>query len=83
MPGMNDVLNSQGYTQSAWWNRIPGTAWVLMVAIALGCNLLIGHSAHRTERDSSIFSLVWNIFARWGNHQHVPSPYLLVSRRAE
>ena len=21
--GMNDVLNSQGYTQSAWWNRIP------------------------------------------------------------
>ena len=22
--GMNDVLNSQGYTQAAWWNRIPG-----------------------------------------------------------
>ena len=21
--GMNDVLNSQGYTQAAWWNRIP------------------------------------------------------------
>jgi len=21
--GMNDVLNSQGYTQVAWWNRIP------------------------------------------------------------
>jgi hypothetical protein len=20
--GMNDVLNSQGYTQAAWWNRI-------------------------------------------------------------
>ncbi len=28
--GMNDVLNSQGYTQSAWWNRIPIAAWVLM-----------------------------------------------------
>lgn len=21
--GMNDVLNSQGYTQAAWWNQIP------------------------------------------------------------
>ncbi len=21
--GMNDVLNRQGYTQAAWWNRIP------------------------------------------------------------
>ena len=21
--GMNDVLNSEGYTQAAWWNRIP------------------------------------------------------------
>ncbi len=21
--GMNDVLNPQGYTQAAWWNRIP------------------------------------------------------------
>jgi hypothetical protein len=21
--GMNDVLNSAGYTQAAWWNRIP------------------------------------------------------------
>ena len=28
--GMNDVLNSQGYTQAAWWNRIPPSAWTLM-----------------------------------------------------
>lgn len=48
--GMNDVLNSQGYTQAAWWNRIPGAAWTLMVAIAICCNLLIGYGAHRTER---------------------------------
>jgi hypothetical protein len=27
--GMNDVLNSQGYTQAAWWNRIPDAAWGL------------------------------------------------------
>src|SRR5450631_47920 len=45
--GMNDVLNSQGYTQAAWWNRIPFEAWVLLVVIAVGCNLLIGYGAHR------------------------------------
>jgi hypothetical protein len=45
--GMNDVLNSQGYTQAAWWNRIPFEAWVLLVAIAIGCNLLLGYGAHR------------------------------------
>jgi hypothetical protein len=48
--GMNDVLNSQGYTQAAWWNRIPMAAWGLMAAIAVCCNLLIGYSAHQTRR---------------------------------
>jgi hypothetical protein len=48
--GMNDVLNSQGYTQAAWWNRLPRSAWVLMLAIAFGCNVLIGFGARRTER---------------------------------
>ena len=33
--GMNDVLNSQGYTQAAWWNRIPKSAWGLMITIAI------------------------------------------------
>jgi hypothetical protein len=46
--GMNDVLNSQGYTQAAWWNRIPIAAWALMFAIAICCNALIGYGAHRT-----------------------------------
>jgi hypothetical protein len=46
--GMNDVLNRQGYTQAAWWNRIPVGAWSLMVALAICCSLLIGYSAHRT-----------------------------------
>jgi hypothetical protein len=45
--GMNDVLNSQGYTQAAWWNRLPLAAWGLMITIAIFCNLLIGYSAHR------------------------------------
>lgn len=48
--GMNDVLNSQGYTQAAWWNRIPIAAWALMAAIAVCCNLLIGYGAHRSDR---------------------------------
>jgi hypothetical protein len=47
--GMNDVLNSQGYTQAAWWNRIPVAAWILVAAIAIGCNLLIGYGARRTS----------------------------------
>src|SRR5215469_3572269 len=44
--GMNDVLNSQGYTQASWWNRIPSAAWVLLVAISVFCNILIGYVAH-------------------------------------
>jgi hypothetical protein len=48
LAGMNDVINSQGYTQAAWWNRIPVTAWFLMAIIAVSCNLLMGYGEHRT-----------------------------------
>ena len=41
--GMNDVLNAQGYTQAAWWNRIPIPAWGLMWIIAICCNVMIGY----------------------------------------
>jgi hypothetical protein len=41
--GMNDVLNAQGYSQAAWWNRIPAAAWILLVTISIFCNLLIGY----------------------------------------
>jgi hypothetical protein len=47
--GMNDVLNSQGYTQAAWWNRIPVAAWVLMAAIAICCNLLVGYGVRNVK----------------------------------
>jgi hypothetical protein len=53
--GMNDVLNSQGYTQAAWRNRIPTAAWVLMFAIAAFCNLLIGFGARRPEAEAMLF----------------------------
>lgn len=46
LSGMNDVLNSQGYTQAAWWNRIPIAAWALLIAISIFCNLLVGYVAH-------------------------------------
>ncbi len=42
--GMNDVLNSQSYTQAAWWYRIPGAAWALMISIAVCCNLMVGYT---------------------------------------
>jgi hypothetical protein len=47
--GMNDVLNSQGYTQAAWWNRIPVAAWGLMFAIATFSNALVGYGARGME----------------------------------
>jgi hypothetical protein len=47
--GMNDVLNSQGYTQAIWWNRIPMGAWLLMLIIAMSANLLMGYASHRPE----------------------------------
>ena len=50
--GMNDVLNSQGYTQAAWWNRIPAAAWSLMVAIAICANALIGFDAKKAAGKS-------------------------------
>jgi hypothetical protein len=43
---MNTVLDSEGYTQAAWWNKIPISAWLLMFAIALISQLLVGFGAH-------------------------------------
>ena len=48
--GMNDVLNRQGYTQAAWWNRIPVAAWGLMVSLAICCSLLVGYGSRRREQ---------------------------------
>jgi hypothetical protein len=47
--GMNDVLNSQGYTQAAWWNRIPMAAWGLMGLIAVCANVMFGYAAHHAK----------------------------------
>jgi hypothetical protein len=61
--GMNDVLNRQGYTQAAWWNRIPIAAWGLMEIIAICSNVLIGFSAHRAEGKATRFLVLPAIVA--------------------
>lgn len=45
--GMNDVLNTQGYTQAAWRNRIPESVWALMLGIGLLCNLMQGYGIRK------------------------------------
>jgi hypothetical protein len=52
--GMNDVLNSEGYTQAAWWNRIPVAAWALMLAIAIASNVLIGYGVRDIKSEASL-----------------------------
>jgi len=47
--GMNDVLNSEGYTEAAWRNRIPVAAWTLMASIAVVCCLMLGFGARRKD----------------------------------
>jgi hypothetical protein len=55
--GMNDVLNSQGYVQAAWWNRIPNTAWALMASIAICANLLVGFGARNFKKNIGLFMI--------------------------
>jgi hypothetical protein len=43
--GMNDVINTQGYTQAAWRNRLPLESWSLMIVIGMFCNLLVGYGS--------------------------------------
>jgi hypothetical protein len=47
--GLNDVFNARGYTQAAWWNRIPLAAWGLMGLIAIGANLILGYGERQTD----------------------------------
>jgi hypothetical protein len=61
--GLNDVFNSQGYTQAAWWNHIPIGAWSLMAAIAICCNFLFGYAARHTERRYKLFFVLPSIVA--------------------
>src|SRR5271166_1868457 len=56
--GMNDVLNSQGYTQAAWWNRIPVAAWGLLIVTAICCNVLVGYGARGAGISAGLFTVL-------------------------
>jgi hypothetical protein len=56
--GMNDLLNSQGYTQASYWNRIPTAAWGLMATIAIGCNLLVGYGLRSAKGGSQLLLIL-------------------------
>ena len=58
LSGMNDVLNSQSYTQAAWLNRIPIAAWVMMLAIAVGSSLLVGVGAQTAKALSRVLLIL-------------------------
>jgi len=86
--GMNDVLNSKGHAQAAWWNRVPGPAWGLMVAIAVCSNLLIGYGLRNAERKAALllvlpivvsisFFLISDIDSPRGGVIHVPPQNLI------
>lgn len=56
--GMNDVINSQGYTQAAWWNRIPHAAWILMWIMGICCTAMVGYGEiDRTGRSRYLWVL--------------------------
>jgi hypothetical protein len=47
LSGMNDVFSSRRRTQSSWRNRIPHSALLLVIVIAILSTFLVGYSAHR------------------------------------
>jgi hypothetical protein len=55
---INDVINAEGDTQAAWLNRIPGTAWLLMGAIAVFATLLVGIGVKRDVGFSSVLAIL-------------------------
>jgi hypothetical protein len=56
--GINDVINAQGLAQAAWWNRIPVSAWILMLAIGVCSTSMLGYTAHNTGRDRRLIYIL-------------------------
>jgi hypothetical protein len=56
--GMNDVLNSQGYTQAAWSNRIPPSAWTLLALISICSNAMVGMSLRSARSRNSLIVIL-------------------------
>jgi hypothetical protein len=58
LSGVNDVSNARAYTEAAWLNRIPNAAWLLMVGIAVCCNLLLGFGLKLTGARTAILLII-------------------------
>jgi hypothetical protein len=58
--GMNDVFNSQGYTQAAWLNRIPIAAWVFLGVISVCANVMVGLSL-RHDRPPGLLMAIFPV----------------------
>lgn len=56
--GINDVLNSQGYTQAANRNRIPLADWAFLATIAICANVLVGWGVHRGKDASKLLVIL-------------------------
>ena len=56
--GMNDVLNSQGYTLAAWRNRIPPSGWALMAVMAVFSTMLVGVGVRETKTKSGVLVIL-------------------------
>ena len=62
--GMNEVIDSEGYTDAAWLNRIPRSAWILLFAIGLCACFLVGLNPERLGSKGApvwIFPLVVSV----------------------
>jgi hypothetical protein len=56
--GMNDALDSQGFTQAAWKNRIPVEAWGLMMAMTLCSSMMVGYHVRASKRKLSLLLIL-------------------------
>jgi hypothetical protein len=60
---VNDVLDSSGFTQAAWRNRVPVGAWLLMAAIALCSTMMLGYSARRPRSERPLLLILPGLVA--------------------
>jgi hypothetical protein len=55
--GMNDVLNSAGYSDAARRNRIPAEVWMFMTLIAILCNVMLGYFGRASKTRAALILL--------------------------
>ena len=48
--GINDVLSTQKRTQANWRHQVPLAAWLLLGAVAVCCNMMVGYNAQGLRR---------------------------------